>query len=215
MGKNYTKKEAIKIILQSAEQYKLNLLNKSLLFITMDKHKRTSSLEVHFVKRNFLHLTGVVIDSSNLSPNSFFDACIDKRLGMNDFEFAEDGTTNLKLAILPALMTKNLSANSVGDYNGVGIKLYTEKIAGSSKGCIGFRLDDETGFLLPNTLLNLDIRDCTKKPQERIIATYRKENNENSYSEIVHSAKDLDFKSIKFPKEYADLPMPDRQLLQK
>lgn len=213
--KQYTKEEALKIVQTCAEHYKNHLLDRSLLFILMDKHKRISTLEVSFVKRNFLHLTGLVVDKTKLPGDRFFDLCIDKKLSVSNFELSQDGTTNLKLAVLPLLITKNLSANSVGEYNGTGIKLYTEKIAGSSKGCIGFVLDKSTGFMLPNTVLNIDIRDCSKYPQSRIIATYRKKLQEDTYTEIVHSARDINFDTVVFPEAYDYLPKPNRQALVK
>lgn len=201
----YTKADAMRIISKCAVQYNTHLLGHSLLFLIMDKHKNISSLEVCFEKRNFLHLTGLEVDKSVFSGERFFEACIEKKLRLCDFELRDDGTTELKLDILPYLMTKNLSANAVGDYNGVGIDLYTEKIAGSVKGCIGFCVDKMTGSFVPNTVLKKDIRMCTKKPQKRIIATYRKLTDSESYSEVVYVAKKLDFSALKFPDEYNDL----------
>lgn len=213
--KHHTKEEALKIVQRCAEQYQKHLLDRSLLFVVVDKHNRTSTLEVHFTKRNFLHLTGFEVDITTISAPRFFDLCIDKRLSVHDFELSKDGTTDLKLLVLPNLMTKNLSANSVGDFNGTGIKLYTEKIAGGTTGCIGFMLDDDTGLMLPNTVLKMDIRDCTKSPQSRIIATYRKSSIDSVYTEIVHSAKGINFDAILFPENYRDLPKPNRQALAK
>ena len=213
--KHHTKEEALKIVQKCAEKYQEQLLDRSILFVFVDKHNRTSTLEVHFMKRNFLHLTGFEVDTATISATRFFDLCIDKRLSVHDFELSKDCTTDLKLLVLPNLMTKNLSANSVGDFNGTGIKLYTEKIAGGVKGCMGFRLDDDTGLMLPNTVLNMDIRDCTKSPQSRIIATYRKCSTDSVYTEIVYSAKGVNFDTILFPENYKDLPKPNRQAMAK
>lgn len=201
----YTKEQAIKVVTECAVKYHTHLMNRTLLFITMDKHKKTSSVEVMFAKRHFLHLTGCKVDKDMISSERFFDMCIEKKLSTDDFEMAKDGTSDLKLDILPFLMTKNLSANSVGDYNGIGVELYTEKIAGSVKGCIGFQVDRLTQCLVPNTVLNKDIRLCTKVPQDRIIATYRKSCEENKYSEIVYAAKKVEWDKVSFPAEYTYL----------
>lgn len=201
----YTKKQIIKIVTDCANKYASQLLNKSLLFITFDKHKNTSAIEVFFEKRNYLHLTGLVVDKQVISAERFFELCIAKKLSQEDIGLREDGTTNLKLQILPILMKKNLSANSVGNYNDSGLDLYTEKIAGGIKGCMGFRTDSVTKRLVPNTVLNKDIRQCTKAPQDRIIATFRKDQAEGVYSEVVYIAKKVEWNRVKFPEEYTYL----------
>lgn len=203
--KRYTKQEAIKIVTKCAAAYNNELLNRCLLFITMDKHKRTGALEVHFLDRNYAHLTGLEIDKNTITGSRFFEMCTSGTLSPDDFEFRTDGTTHMKLDILPHLMTKNLLANMIGDYNGIGINLYTEKIAGGVKGCIGFRVDDITHVYVPNTVLNRDIRECTNEPLNRILATFRRRADEDHYSEIVYQAKKIDWSRVKFPDEYTYL----------
>ena len=46
MGKKYTKKEAVSIVISAARLYRDNLAGKRLLFIVTDKYKNVSSLEV-------------------------------------------------------------------------------------------------------------------------------------------------------------------------
>ncbi len=113
MGK-ITKKDAIRIVVGCAEKYKDNLVDRTLLFILSDKHKNTSSLEVTFNASNFLHLTGLkiynpaeedddkaeVMDSNMLttkmiSPKEFYRRCLKHELSEEDFEFADDGTTEI------------------------------------------------------------------------------------------------------------------------
>lgn len=60
---------------------------------------------------------------------------------MDDFWFSGDGTTTLKLQVLPFVLAKNLNANSFGNFGGNSIRLYTEKLAGGVKGRIGFVKD--------------------------------------------------------------------------
>ena len=76
-----------------------------------------------------------------MSAEQFFENCLDGRLSMDDFWFSEDGTTTLKLQVLTFVLAKNLNANSFGDFGGNSIRLYTEKLAGRVKGCIGFVKD--------------------------------------------------------------------------
>ena len=179
-----TKKEALSIVFSCAPLYKENLVDRSLLFITTDKHKNVHCLEVTFDIGNFLHMTGFKLRKPGINARHFFNLCYDKRLTEADFEFSTDGTTEMKMRVLPSLMKKNLSAKMLGDYNMSQPKLYTDKIAGSLSACMGFVRDGGEGRFVPNTVLEGDIR--TKvKAADRIIATYRKSRSEEQYSEIV------------------------------
>ena len=170
----YTKETAISIICNCAKKYKEELAGRCLLFVCMDKHKKISYMEVSFYASNFLHLTGVKLVKQDMSALDFFEHCISHKLSKSMFEFAEDGTTQLKLEILPLLMCKNLSANAIGDFFSYNPKLYTEKLAGSQKACMGFVKGKETSeYHVPNTVLHTDIRNHITKPL-RIIETYRK-----------------------------------------
>ncbi len=155
-----TKKEALATVFACAREYKANLVGKSLLFVCIDKHKNTYCVEVTFDASNFQHMTGFQTEFSALE---FFNRCIDQRLRENDFSFSEDGTTELKMMVLPGLVRKNISANMIGDYNMSQPKLYTERIAGGIKACVGFIKSGGTGRYVPNTVLNGDIRNKVKK----------------------------------------------------
>lgn len=203
------------MIFNAAELYEKNLRDNNILFVYWDKHKRIQYLEVEFNASNFMHLTGVkvskqfknqVLDSKEYA-NKFYEKCIKKRLSVNDFNFAEDGTTPLKLDVLPMLMKKNLSANAIGNIDVRTVKLYTEKIAGSIKGCIGFVKDEKVNKNIPNTVLKADIRNYTDE-SKRIIITYRKKKQDKQYSEIVYTAKAIEWDKVIFPKEIDYLPKP-------
>lgn len=96
-----TKKEALQIVFSCAASYKENLAGRSLLFVTTDKHKTVRCLEVTFDGSNFLHMTGFKLNKKEISANNFFSMCCDKRLSESDFEFAADGTTEIKCAFFP------------------------------------------------------------------------------------------------------------------
>lgn len=49
----------------------------------------------------------------------------------DDFELSSDGTTQLKLQVLPSLIKSNLSANMIGNPDENRPKLYTEKLIGN------------------------------------------------------------------------------------
>lgn len=75
-----TKKEALSIVFVCAPLYKENLVDKSLLFITTDKHKSVHCLEVTFDISNFLHMTGFKLRKPGINARHFFNLCYDKRL---------------------------------------------------------------------------------------------------------------------------------------
>ena len=198
-------RDALSTIFKAAESYQKNLINQSLLFLCLDKHKKTYCIEVTFDASNFKHLTGV---QTRLSALHFYEMCIDHRLSTDDFSFAEDGTTVWKMEVLPRLISKNLSANMIGEYNGSMPVLFTERIAGSTSACMGFVRSDENGRYIPNTILKGDVRTLVHKA-DRIIATYRKKRSESQYSEIVYAAKKVDWEKIVLPSNFQNLPLPE------
>lgn len=198
------KEEALKIILACADKFQKNLVNKNLLFICADKNRNISTMEVAFVKGNYLHMTGVKFrKDKKLSANQFYKMCLKRRLSVNDFELAVDGTTGLKLQVLSALVESNLSANMIGTYSGSRPMLYTDKLAGNVKGCVGFLLDEEKGFYIPNTILNEDIRKLVVDGK-RVVRVYRKDIGQKKYTEIVYEAKNVDCNMVNIDKEIVD-----------
>ena len=202
-----TKKEALAIVFAAADQYQENLIDHSLLFLCMDKHKRLYCVEVTFDGSNFQHLTGLDTDPAVISPAHFFRLCRDRRLREADFEFAENGTADWKLDVLPRMMKNNLSANMIGMYNQSQPLLSTERVAGSVSACMGFVRNDGVGRYIPNTVLKGDIRSLVHVP-DRILVTYRKSVRDTKYSEIVYATKKLDWSAVKLPDDYSDLPLP-------
>lgn len=146
----YTKQQAISIVTSCAKKYQDNLVDKSLLFLCINKHKNLSCIEFTFDASNFLHLTGLKLrptadkDGTKRKPSAleFYNKCLDNKLSVKDFDFAADGTTELKLDVLPLVINKWLSADTIGDFNSPTPQLYTEKLAGGVKACIGFVLTD-------------------------------------------------------------------------
>lgn len=161
-----TKKEAMAIVFSCATEYKNNLVGHSLLLLCQDKHKKTYCLEVTFNSSNFQHLTGFktvemlsdtnvnedVNSRKKIDASHFLKLCLDRRLTEDDFDFAEDGTTPLKMRVLSRVVKKNLSANMLGYYNCQQLRLYTEQLVGSVQGYVGFVKDKKSGIYVPNTL---------------------------------------------------------------
>ena len=195
----YTKEQAIKIITDCAENYKNELVNKTLLFVCIDKHNHIVCYEFYFYSWNFMHLTGIK-PKQHLSAADFYNKCLSHKLSSNDFEFSDDGTTHLKLEVLPSVICKNLSANMIGTYNSSKPRLYTDKIAGGIKACMGFIVDSVQEKYVPNTLLNEDARDNVHS-YVRVVAVFRKDICKENYEELTYRAKKIKWHEIQFPKE--------------
>lgn len=86
---NYDEKRSTVHRFSCAPLYKENLVDRSLLFITTDKHKNVHCLEVTFDIGNFLHMTGFKLRKSGINARHFFNLCYDKRLTEADFDFPQ------------------------------------------------------------------------------------------------------------------------------
>ena len=206
--KRYTKKEAIAVVVKCAEKYRNELEGKSLLFICANKHKQTFAIELSFFKNNYMHLTGLKPgkqldrnDTTGLFANDFYKKCLEHRLSPSDFDFSDDGTTHMKLDVLPTIICKNLHANFIGDYNSAKPRLYTEKIVGNIHGCMGFIFDPHILKYVPNTLIQEDARNLISNLVQ-VIAVYRKGFHDEKYKELTYKAKKADWSSIVFPEHF-------------
>lgn len=189
------KEEAIKIIVRCAKLYEQHLLNKNIMFVYYDKkHNQYAYFEATFLSSNFCHFTGVECDKTKISPNDFFNKCIRHRLSRNDFKLRKDGTTEMKLRVLPSIINIHTVSTMTGDYDNSGIQLYTELLAGNIKGCMGFVKDGS--YFVPNTVLQEDIRKITKSPQHRIVATFAKEIKQDKYTTLSYQAKNFDISQL-------------------
>jgi hypothetical protein len=199
LGGTMKKTEAIKIITDCAREYQHGLANRNILFLFGDL-SAVECFETTFLPRHFLHLTGVEpVPGRVRSSTDFYDRCRKSRLSPSDFEFAPNGTTDMKLTVLPQLMQIYHTANMIGDFDFTKSLLYTEKLAGNVSACMGFVRDG--AFYIPNTTLREDIRDLTVRPQKRILATFQKTIREPEYARLCYIAKGVDLFRIKLPGE--------------
>lgn len=219
------KKKVIKIVTECAIKYKRNLLDRSLLFVCTDKHKHVSVVELKFEAGNYMHLTGChpvekqvldmegnVIRKEKMSAPDFFKHCVNGRLSEDDFELSDNKTTPMKMEILPQLMEKDLSANQIGEYNGNGLLLECDRLAGNIRACLGMKqLRD--GSYIAQTALKGDTRNFIRNPLQ-IIITYSKFIKEQKYTDIVRvsKSKKVDWSKIRFPEGYEYLPRPEQML---
>ncbi|MDP4268293.1 MAG: PBECR4 domain-containing protein [Bacteroidota bacterium] len=186
------KQDALKIIFDCAKLYKDNLEGKNLIFLSVLNKTKFNYIETKFLKSNYQHLTGVVVDENKISPNNFYRKCINQRLSINDFDFKSDGTTLLKLSVLPQLMNISKNCNMIGNFNGSKPKLYANKLAGNVRACLG--LSKSGSYYVPVTALKEDVRDLIIE-QERIVAILSKSISTKLYTHFLYSAKDVRIES--------------------
>lgn len=213
------KRKAIQIMTRAAALYHANLEDQKVIFLygipaEIRKQLQTKnenliaikSYEVAFHRYNFLHLTGVRMNSNNTaSAIHFYQKCLDNRLMQEDFSYAKDGSTIQKLDILENMMGIKWNATMIGDFTGKGPKLYTEKVAGGICGCIGFVKDRNTRLNVPNTLLKKDIRDVTASPVQKVYAVLSKGYMAEKYSILEKVDKGIDIKEYFFSREIENL----------
>jgi hypothetical protein len=204
---------------KAAELYKKNLEDQKLLFLygvpsEVKKQLRTenknlfsvSGYEVAFHRYNFLHLTGVKLNSfETASAIHFYEKCLDNRLTESDFSFAKDGSTAQKLDILENMMSIKKNVTMIGEFTERGPQLFTERVAGNVCGCIGFVMDRNTGLNVPNTLLKKDIRDVTASPKQKVYAVLSKAYTEDKYSVMTKQDKEMDIRKCHFTEDIEKL----------
>ena len=209
------KRKAIQIITKAAKMYHENLEDQKVLFLygipaevkkqILEKQQLLSTVkgyEVAFHRHNFLHLTGVRINSEKIGSSiHFYEKCLDQRLTELDFSLAKDGPTRQKLDILENMMKIKQNATMIGNFTDRGPKLYSEKVAGNICGCVGFVQDRNTRLNVPNTLLKKDIRDVTARPVHKIYAVISKNYVEQKYSEVEKLDKSINLSYHLFSEE--------------
>lgn len=139
----FTKEDARRRVLNCAKQYQQKLLNKKLIIIYRErKDNAIRYIEVIFHERNYQHLTGLELldKKGNVLRNqsmNFYRKCIDNKLSVEELQFKQDGTTQLKLEALPVLMDITKITKITGDYNNVRPYLFVDKVIGGVNFCLG------------------------------------------------------------------------------
>ena len=191
------------ILFQAAEEYEKNLLGNEFLFIGRDNATgEVTSFETWFAERHFLHLTGIK-PAHGINSERFFSLCKMKRLRKNDIIALPTGQSALKLDIILPFMDLTKVSKMMGDFGSSGNYIYTEKLSGTTWGCMGFVLDEETHLFAANTLLKEDIRNLAKKTKQ-IVAIYQKRIGDTLYPDTpITCAKQLRGKTLVWPEEIA------------
>lgn len=203
-----TKKEAISTITKCAELYASTLCDRQLAFVYRNAVNKSSFIEVTFRANNFLHFTGIKT-ASGIKANAFYRNAIDRRLKESDIIFKENHTTELKLQVLHSIMLIAYSARMIGDYAGIHMDLYTEKVTGTTTACLGL-IKAGQGYI-PNTVLKEDIRNLIPHPPGKIFAILRKPISHALYAEFTYQSPNCKITAKALPPEL--LPKIDNHLL--
>ncbi len=201
---SYSIEEARRIIMQCAKQYDKNLLNKKFLIIYRDKSDNNiKCIELFFNKKNYQHLTGVeMIDADgNVREHVselFYIKCLNNTLSKKEIRFKKDGTTNLKLAALPIIMTIHKVTKITGDYNYIRAYLRADKLIGNVNFCLG--LNKTGSHYVPVSALLENIKNLTDVSSQ-VLAVFSKELTEDIYKNIRHVAKGVNLNNINLPKD--------------
>ena len=93
----------------------------------------------------------------------------------------------------------------VGDYDESRPLLYTDKIIGNVRGCMGFvRQSASSPYWVPNTLLNIPARDVVRSTHS-LMATYQKRSADVLYSHMLQLAKPLKWQEVSWGNDINSL----------
>lgn len=190
------KKEILKILKESAIKYKENLKDSNLLIIYKEKAK-IKYIEILFLARNFMHLTGVKCNDKNrkyMKANQFYQACLNNKLSYKDIIIKQNGTTKLKLDVLSQLIHIDKNCKMLGVYNNYKKELITEILLGNINMCLGLTKNSSL-YYIPNTLLKGDIRKIVIKPYQ-VMAILKKKVEDEQYKDIMYINKKQDIGEI-------------------
>lgn len=200
------KERDMNVLKECAFLYKLNLMNKNLLVVSAYK-EQISLTSIEFNKNNYKHLTGII---ASLSANKFMDALLGDRLSFDDWDYKNDGTSQLKIRALPQMVELHKNARMIGTYSGNRIYLKSDVCFGGVYCYLGLVVDRNNnnlteGIYVPSSLINGNIKEDTNN-QERIIAMFRKNKKDTKYKELTYLAKDVSLNQLKkYIKEYVCL----------
>lgn len=197
------KEKAIKIITSCAKEYHENLEGRNLLFI-YGTFKSPEYFEATFGSENFCHLTGMV-RTQKFSAEQFYQRCLRGKLNPFHIDFRKNGTTEMKLRILPRLMTIDKTATMIGTYNNSKSFLVTDKLAGNVNACMGFITKGGHAYYMPNTALDEDIRAISVRPLKRVFAVLKKDIKDKKYTSLSYIARNVSLDDISMPEELSVL----------
>lgn len=208
-------RQLISILIRSAKMYS-QYADTDLLFLF--RHSKTEiyeGYEVHFGKRNFMHLAG--IKSKTLSAIEFYEACFNGTITMEDCT-PRHTITNMhsKISIMEQILDFRFSKlYKIGKKDLVTHDNDFEMATGNGSGVLGYdsRISSkgskriaEKELPIPTTLLTSPITDYCTQP-EKIMFILQKDSNMQTYDTVFYEIKSglLQTESDKFPLHIQNL----------
>ena len=177
------KENILKTIITCAKLYEQNLCGKDFIYIIRGLLNHSFCIEVTCLSTNFMHLMGV---NTKMKAATFYQACLNGKLSLNDFSLRKDGSTIQKSNVSIELMSIHKRATVYGEFIG----LFTDVLLGNVRGCMGHKKPNDSRFYMPNTLLEADARN-NAIPNFPVLAVYQKLSSEVLYSTICYKSKIL------------------------
>lgn len=189
--KNYSKEEALKIIISAAKEYDKKLNDKHFM-IVYQVGKTVKTAEVGFRDMNFLHLTGI---NTKLSAPMFYSACISGKLSANDISLDNNGKAQQKLMVLPYLSDLLYNNCMIGNFINSGIYIKADYFVGNTKAVlsVGFRFGKSVDF--PVTLYNESVK-ILARPVYKVLAIFYKGYNYSKYNCCSYLSKDQSIEKL-------------------
>lgn len=190
-----TKKPPIKKIIQAAEMYQENLLDKNILLVGL-QGSEVDYLELRFLARSFKHLTGVRTQSKSVSAMYFWRKCTGHNLSEADLALDNSGFAAMKLRASLSMFRPDLSAREFGRPNGSRLNVDAEVFAGDQQACMGFR-NYEGEYLDPMTLLSSPVgKEVKRGDRYKVVGVFSKSIRWPYYTTAIRTASTVDWHHI-------------------
>ena len=180
------RKPRLDAIMRAARGYSQFLLNRNVLLVGVSRDGEVGHLQLRFLARHFLHLTGVR-PSHPMSSKDFLRRCLDSRLSTDDILVDGNGLATLKLDAARAMFAPDLSASMFGEASGARLYVQAESYTGNAWACLGFV--NQGSWHDPVTLLRSPVStEVSLARRFRVVAVFSKPISESRYKGAVKVA---------------------------
>lgn len=203
--------QALGTVIKEFDNYKNNLLDKSMLIIYRDRDtKQLDHIVINFTGNNYYHLTGLAYkeDNGDGTKNShfgskFYNDLKDKKLSVSNLKI-KDNNTALKIKALPFISSQYKYSNMTGDFNETGIKLQLDKVVGNVSTCLGLKKIG-TKIYAPASSLYDDTRKFAKVTHQIVAIFIKKTDDISPYKTIKYVAKGHNLENLTYNDELKSL----------
>lgn len=202
---------AVKVAIKEYENYKKNLIDKSMLVIY--RNRTTMQLDhiiINFTGNNYYHLTGLayIEDDGEITKNQHFGSRFyrdleDRKLSFSNLKI-KDNNTALKIKALPFISSQYRYCNMTGDFNESGIKLQLDKVVGNTSTCLGLKHTYGKNYV-PASSLYGDTRKYTKITHQIVAIFIKDTNNTEKFKTIKYVAKGHNLENLTYNSELKKL----------